>query len=358
MTPHQLIDTASRHQVYLEGLKTGIVRDFNKVFDFINIATNDVLRALQVDVLSDLQRTELEKLLTELRDQHTILMDKQIDSFLGQMPAVADYESKFEARALASVMVGKGKKRIKTPPAEKAFREANKRPVQATGELLEHLVRDFATRAVTRINNVVRIGYEQGLTVPQIVSAIRGTKALRFKDGVTEVTRRQASTVVRTAVQHVASTARQVTWEKNSDLVQGVEWVSTLDGRTTTQCRSLDGKKFKLDEGPRPPIHANCRSTTAPDLDPAFDFLDEGATRSAAGGPVDANQTYYAWLKSQDSAFQDSVIGPTRGKLLRDGGLTSEQFAALQLDKNWQPLTLDEMKKLEPLAFQRAGLTN
>jgi len=49
-------------------------------------------------------------------------------------------------------------------------------------------------------------------------------------------------------------------------------------------------------------------------------------------------------------------LGPVRGKLFRDGGLTAERFAALQLDKNFKPLALDQLKELEPLAFERARL--
>ena len=105
MTPFQLIDTASRHQVYLEGLKTGTVRDFNQVFDYIDSATSDILRALEVDKLSDLKRSELEQLLRDIREQHTVLMNKQIDSLLADLPALADYEARFEARALATVLI-------------------------------------------------------------------------------------------------------------------------------------------------------------------------------------------------------------------------------------------------------------
>ncbi|MFP3663054.1 hypothetical protein SB768_31970, partial [Burkholderia sp. SIMBA_043] len=59
---------------------------------------------------------------------------------------------------------------------------------------------------------------------------------------------------------------------------------------------------------------------------------------------------------TQPAAFQDATLGPVRGKLFRDGGLTAERFAALQLDKNFKPLTLDQLKELEPLAFERARL--
>ncbi|MPW47639.1 phage head morphogenesis protein, partial [Moraxella catarrhalis] len=53
---------------------------------------------------------------------------------------------------------------------------------------------------------------------------------------------------------------------------------------------------------------------------------------------------YYEWLKNQPAQYQDEVLGKTRAKLFRDGGMTVERFRALQLDKNFTPLTLDEIK--------------
>ena len=66
--------------------------------------------------------------------------------------------------------------------------------------------------------------------------------------------------------------------------------------------------------------------------------------------------SYYDWLKQQPAAFQDKAIGPVRAKLFREGGLSIERFSELQLDRNFSPLTLVQMKALEPLAFERAGI--
>jgi hypothetical protein len=100
----------------------------------------------------------------------------------------------------------------------------------------------------------------------------------------------------------------------------------------------------------------NCRSTTVADLDPKFDFLKEGRTRSGEKGPVDAKKDYYDWLKDQPPEFQDQALGPKRAKLFREGGLSADKFAELQLDRNFEPLTLAEMRALEPEAFKNAGL--
>jgi hypothetical protein len=146
------------------------------------------------------------------------------------------------------------------------------------------------------------------------------------------------------------------TMRENDDIVIGYRWSSTLDQRTCQVCAPLDGRVFKLDKGPAPPLHPNCRCSQVPELDGRFSLLRESATRSALGGPVDARQTYYSWLKDQPKDFQDAAIGSTRAKLLRDGGLGADRFSRMGLDRNFAPLTLDEMRQLEPLAFKRAGI--
>ena len=69
-----------------------------------------------------------------------------------------------------------------------------------------------------------------------------------------------------------------------------------------------------------------------------------------------AGKTYYDWLKTQPKPFVESVIGASRTKLLLSNKLTVKRFTELQLDKRFEPLTLSEMKKLEPKVFEDLGL--
>lgn len=356
MTPARLIELASRHQVHLERLKSGLARDFVATIGRIDKVVLQALTELGVSSLSDIARKRLESVLTSLEAAQARVFAEAVNALVPKLESLADYEATYEANSIKDVLTKAGKKRIKLPTAKKAFKEALARPIQATGEKLEPFVDNWSKRAIQKVNGAIRVGYQQGKTVPEIVKAVRGTKAARFKDGIVAVTRREAEAVVHTSVQHTASTARFVTWEENADVVVGYEWVATLDSKTTVKCRSLDGKVFSVGKGPVPPIHIRCRSTTAASLDDEFDFLDEGATRSSTDGYVAADLSYYDWLKKQPASFQDSVLGKTRGTLFRDGGLSAKRFGDLQLDRNFEPLTLGEMRALEPVAFQRAGI--
>jgi SPP1 gp7 family putative phage head morphogenesis protein len=169
--------------------------------------------------------------------------------------------------------------------------------------------------------------------------------------GLGDVSERHAATVVRTALNHVSTEARLLTLQKNSDVVRKYEWVSTLDSRTSTICRSRDGQKYEFGKGPLPPAHPNCRSAIAPIVSPEFDFLDAGAKRAARGADggvqIDANTTYYDFLKQQPAWFQDEALGPVRGKIFRNAGMTPEEFRVASVDGFGRPLTLKEMAETD-----------
>ena len=127
------------------------------------------------------------------------------------------------------------------------------------------------------------------------------------------------------------------------------------NGILVKNCRTLDGRVFPVDKGPRPPIHVNCRSAVTPVLRSA-DQLGLGdippGTRASIDGQVPADTTYGQWLKGQPKDIQDDILGPTRGKLFRDGGLTIDRFT----NRNLRPLTLKELQQKEKSAFKRAGV--
>ncbi len=280
-----------------------------------------------------------------------------------------------------------------TPSAGTLRQLATKEPIHGKqlGEWLDTLRRSDVQRAT----QAIRLGLVEGQSVQQITSRVLGTARLRYADGVRQVTYRGAEMLVRTASNHVANRAREVFLGENEDIVKKVQWVSVLDGRTTLVCMARDGKLYEVNVGPRPPAHPNCRSTIVPYLDgediatrPTItdtrtrrdrerDFKAEareqageswrsmsraernGAIRGRRAawvkervGAVPAKTTFDDWLKDQPVPFQNDVLGATRAKLYRQGGVPLDRF----VDTTGRSYTLDELRIRDRDAFTRAGV--
>lgn len=193
----------------------------------------------------------------------------------------------------------------------------------------------------------IRDGMVAGQTTDEIVRDVVGSKSLKYKDGIREVSRRGAATLVRTATNHAANAGRQAMWTANNDLMQGVRWVSTLDSRTSPICRDRDGEMYPVDSGPRPPAHPNCRSTTVAVLKSAEDLglknASEG-TRASMNGQVPAKLTYYKWLERQSPEIQKEVLGAKRYTMWKDGKYDPKQYH----DDSGRLITLDRLKTTAP----------
>lgn len=228
------------------------------------------------------------------------------------------------------------------------------RPFQ--GRLLKEWVADHTPAVRARLRRVIRQGVVEGQTIDEMIRSIRGTRAENYRNGIMEINRRGAAAMVRTAVNHTVTAAREIVYEQNDDIIKGVRWVSTLDSKTSAICQARDGKVYPLNKGPRPPAHINCRSSTAPILkswkELGIDLSEapEG-TRASMDGQVPANQTYEEWLKKRPAEFQDGVLGKTRGDLFRRGKLTLDKF----VDKSGRKYNLDELRRREPKAFKKAA---
>jgi len=225
--------------------------------------------------------------------------------------------------------------------------------------LLKDTLKDFSRVQARLIKDSVSMGFYEGKTTSEIVRDVIGTKSQNYKNGILNISRTSAERMVRTALSHTSSVARNKTFNDNSDLIPYYEWVSTLDGRTSPVCRGRDGQVYKVNKGPLPPAHYNCRSTTSPLFKSdvkvdgkKFIKLDQGGTRASIDGQVSADLNYNDWLKKQSKAFQVDVLGEDKAKLFRDGGITMDKF----VNDRGQALTLDELKTKYPTAWAKADI--
>jgi SPP1 gp7 family putative phage head morphogenesis protein len=190
------------------------------------------------------------------------------------------------------------------------------------GSTVEKAFRGIAVDQSERFSQVVRNGLLTGETTPSIAKRLIGNlqfgeeartvKQLIAAGGQsTAVANNQVMALVRTSINQVANTASQQVYEANQDITKKYRYVATLDTRTSSICRALDGREFSYGQGPMPPQHFNCRSTTVPVIDyKGLGFSPPPPGRRASmGGQVPANQSYGDWLNKQSKETQEEVLG-------------------------------------------------
>lgn len=284
-------------------------------------------------------------------NQSTFLNLQQ--ALAGMVDGVASYEIAYQAGVLRSVVPQLVQEKFPIAVAEfsQVRAIALARPFQ--GRLLSEWMAGIEADRAASIRDAVRSGVLEGRTTPEIVRQIMGTKAQKYADGILHKSRREVEAVVRSAVSSTAETASDKAFEANSDIISHVEWLSTLDNRTSPTCRIRDRLPYTLGSyrpiGHKVPwlagpgrIHFCCRSTKLPILKSALALgISDAATRASMDGQVPQQTTYAQWLARQPAARQDEILGPERGKLLRQEKLKLQDF----YNDKGKFLTLDELRE-------------
>ena len=366
----KLADAAVSHAVDFHQYSTGVVHRIiailNKIDPLLVRQIQDALERLPAESFTV---DRLEQLLYSVRAlnlQAYQAAERELNDTLKQF---VSYESGYQAQLFQSVIppqivanVG-----VAAVNVEQVYAAAMARPFQ--GVLLKEALAGLEAGRAKMIRDTIRIGYVENATTQQIVQRIRGTRAKGYADGLFQAPRQHIEAITRTALGHTAAFTRERFYAANDSLIAAVVWTATLDSRTSEICLLRDGKKY-TNETHKPighsfpwlggpgAAHWNCRSTAVPitkswkELGGADIESFMPSTRASMDGQVPAEQTYGEWLKKQSAARQDQVLGPTRGKLMRDGGLTIERFAT---DKGrW--LSLDELRARDAKAFAKAGI--
>ena len=190
------------------------------------------------------------------------------------------------------------------------------------GKTVQKAFRGISEDSGSRLSKAIRLGVLEGETLPQIVRRLKGPNlsfastpqnsialrsALKDSEGML-LANKQIQTIVRTSVNQVQNAASQAVYAANKNITGKYQYVATLDARTSSICQRLDGQIFKYEQGPVPPQHFNCRSTTVPVIEDV-DFPPSALeTRPSATGRVPQNTNYANWLKDNPS-IQEEVLG-------------------------------------------------
>lgn len=332
VTPEQVFDLSVKHRIALNRYSTHLVQ---KVIAQLNRVEQSAVGKLAEAASDSLSAIRLEQLLTQIRTIQSagwVIIAERVNAGL---QSLADSEVGFAAR-----LIGVGQETAFTgaPAFAQVYAAVQARPFQ--GKLLRSWLQDAEEGAARRVRETIRQGFIDGTPTDQIVRQLRGTKAAGYQDGILQGSRRGVEAMVRTAVTHTANVAHSQVFEANADIVKGWRFTATLDGRTTMICISLSGKEYPVGKGPLPPRHVGCRSVAVPLVD------------DIPGVAPFTPPTYEAWLKKQPAAFQDEVLGASRGALFRRGGLSVDKF----VDRAGHTLTLDQLRQRDASAFKAAGI--
>ena len=343
------------HQVLLSRQSNGVVAAILKL---IREADDDILANLQarLGVLSqtDLDRlasgkggetTRLARLLEYIRSLESQGRELIETGLTNELEGLATAEAAFQQAVLArSAPVAL---QISVPAVTTLEAAVRSRPFQ--GRILREWASQWGKVRKQKVMAEIRQGVLQG----------DGERAMarRVRD-VLGGSQRSARMIARTAHTHVTNYARERVAERNEDLIAGERYTAILDRRTSAICRSLDGKVYPIGEGPRPPQHPNCRSFTVSvlktwrQLGYRSDELTD-AQKEALNGESDIGETYSEYFAKLPRAAQMDIIGETRTRLFRKGGLDHDDLVSASTGREW---TLDELKRREPEAFEKAGL--
>jgi len=284
-------------------------------------------------------------MLDELRAINAEAYARLHDDLADELQDFALAEAGFQKSALDSALVVEIGTKLPSPARLKAI--VTETPME--GRLLSSWTEGMAQGRIDRINKAIRLGLVNGEGTDAIVRRIKGTKVARYSDGILDISRRSAQSIVRTAVTHVSNVTAQETWKANSHVVKGWQFLATLDSRTTVTCGSLDGQTFPIGEGPIPPRHIRCRSISVAvtksfrELGLDKDELSPG-DRASMDGQVSGSPRFADWLMNKGVATQDKVLGPSRAELFRSGKLDLDQFVRA----DGTLLTLDHLKAKYP----------
>lgn len=233
-----------------------------------------------------------------------------------------------------------------------------------------------------KFGQAMQQGIFLGESTDELVRRVMGTKANGYKDGIMEVSKRDAAALVRSSVIAVTNEAKLRTYQEMGDLVKGIQWLATLDTRTTPICRALDKKVWRLPDmapvghdkkWPGPTAHWQCRSTQLPvlrswaelagkelpsinqqELDDAVrkklaaagwerDRVDKAVVgaRASMNGELPAETDWQEWLENKSDGFVEKLLGPGRAKMFTAGKLKLSDLT----DQNNRPLTIAQLEE-------------
>lgn len=325
------VDVALRQQIFFEALKDTEADRAEEITDAIIVALVAALVKLGYRSFAGVPKRKLDELLTTTRKLLSSQFDKITGDFFDRMQGVLaatltvttkNYEFTSGKKITAKDFDGSngGNRRL----WDKITRDL----IPGVGHSPIDLLKDFTRSTLSQITLLMKRAYAENWTTEQLITAIRGTPSLGFKDGLARRIMNQYKTVVRTMMQHIQAF---IDYEVGRLLYDRYQWLSTLDSVTTAICRSRHLKIYSYGKGPRPPAHHNCRSKIV------------GMAGNLANQTA---RTFYEWLRGQPDEFLKAALTGKEYAAIKNKTARADDFKAF---RNSRRLTPEQFGKRVPL---------
>lgn len=229
-------DAIIRHQIFLLRASGSITKD---VIAILNATEKDLANRIRNDLakigrgLTPRNRQKLRQLIKEIQAIRSPAWDEIRDKWFQDFRAIVKNEPLFldtAAKSALPVLIS-----TSLPSVSELTSLVTNNPFE--GRTLSQWASKIERDDINRIRNQITIGLVQGETGQQIARRVVGTARLKGTDGVTQITRREAATITRTAVNAYSNMAKREFYLDNKDIIKGEIYVAVLDSRT---CWSLD----------------------------------------------------------------------------------------------------------------------
>lgn len=341
-------DKTLEHSIELQRLEASVKK---KVVKSIEALEKKVVSAFLKSGLWQSQKKQIiqSKLANLLKSTQFLTENTYKKISASQIELLASLASVVEKQTTNSINLALGTKYTQTQMSKARINEISRALIEgaASAEWWERRRVAFQNK----FKDTVRDGMSKGLGSAEIARNLTGNQRLIKKNGAFAANYRSAELLVRTSIHSIANAARVATFENNSDIISAIEWVATLDARTTIICQALDGLTWDLTTKqpighnkayPGSSAHWGERSVQVPVIKKYNNSMKDlpAGTRASMDGQVSAKLDYEEWLKTKPNAFQKKVLGTKRYELWNDGKI---DFSDLTNQDN-NPLRLDQLK--------------
>jgi len=340
-----LLDQISKHSLDLQRIANRQDRDMSKVYNDLSKELEQL--AIKYDYTKPKnqrqRRKAFNKLQKAMRDAIAASGVVIVQAVKKGLVDVAELESEFALGSINKAMAGTGTVQITTGKLDKKRLSAIANEISIQGAPQNEVWARHTRKTQERARDAMNMAWQQNEDLATAVSRIRGTRANGFRDGIMNITKQNANTLARTGIHSVANQVREETYQKNTDVIKGVEFLSHLDNRTTPTCMAYHQSRWEITpEGYRnvkgghefrkPPLHFNCRSTLLPVLKTKEELRQDILNQvpkdrlETLGKDLDRKKlSADNWLKTQSKDYQKSVLGSAYG-LWTQGKVSFSRF--------------------------------